>query len=281
MELKENKERVPSPLPGVPVARFYHLTTILMSRFKDQTVLVTGAASGIGRATALAFAREEAFVVVSDKDEKEGHETVSSIKSQGGNASFALCDVSRPDQQAVLIHHIIGLRGRLDIAVNNAGIGGSLARTADIPEEEYHELVQINLGGVFFGMQHQIRQMLTQQGGCIVNVASVAGLRALPNSAMYTATKHAVVGLTKTAALEYARKNIRINAICPVFTRSPMVDKLFAQAPDYEQKLVKNIPLGRYGEPQDSAGAILWLCDPGSSFVTGLILPIDGGMMAG
>ena len=252
-----------------------------MARFTDQVVLITGAGSGIGRATAVAFAREGAHIVVSDLNETSGQKTVALIESKAGQASFIPCDVAVPEQIANLVHHTLKQYGRLDIAVNNAGIAGNLTKTAEVPAEEYHKIVAINLDGVFFGMQHQIRQMLTQEsGGRIVNVASVAGLRALPNSPVYTATKHAVVGLTKAAAMEYARKNIRINAICPVFTRSGMVDQLFAQAPDYEQRLVKNIPLGRYGEPEDIAQAILWLCDPANSFVTGMALPLDGGMMA-
>ena len=252
-----------------------------MIRFTDQVVLITGAGSGIGRAAAVAFAREGAQVVVSDIHEASGRQTVALIESEAGQALFILCDVADPEQIANLVHQTLQQHGRLDIAINNAGIAGNLAKTAEVPAEEYHKILAINLDGVFFGMQHQIRQMLTQEnGGRIVNVASVAGLRALPNSPVYTATKYAVVGLTKAAAMEYARKNIRINAICPVFTRSGMVDQLFAQAPDYEQKLVKNIPLGRYGEPEDIAQAILWLCDPANSFVTGLALPLDGGMMA-
>ncbi len=252
-----------------------------MARFTDQVVLITGAGSGIGRVAALFFAREGAQVIVSDINETSGQETVSLVEAESGRALFIQCDVADSEQIANLMRQTSQHHGRLDIAVNNAGISGNLAKTAEVPAEEYRKILAINLDGVFFGMQHQIRQMLTQEsGGRIVNVASVAGLRALPNSAVYTATKHAVVGLTKAAAMEYARKNIRINAICPVFTRSAMMDQLFALAPDYEPKLLKNIPLGRYGEPEDIAQAILWLCDPANSFVTGLALPLDGGMMA-
>jgi NAD(P)-dependent dehydrogenase (short-subunit alcohol dehydrogenase family) len=252
-----------------------------MNRFSGHIVLITGSGSGIGRETALSFAREKAVVVISDISEPGGNETVSLIEAGGGIATFIACDVADPAQITELIQRTVARYGRLDIAINNAGIAGNLAKTADVPADEYHHIVSVNLGGVFFGMQQQIRQMLAQKGGCIVNVASIAGLRAMPNSPVYTATKHAVVGLTKAAAVEYARRNIRINAVCPVFTRSAMVDQLFALAPDYEQKLLKNIPLGRYGEPRDIAQAILWLCDPANSFVTGLALPLDGGMMAG
>ena len=252
-----------------------------MPRFTDQVILITGAGSGIGRGAALAFAREGAFVVVSDISEESGQETVSLIENEGGRAVFIPCDVSNSDQIADLVRKTVEQFGRLDVAINNAGIGGNIAKLAEVPAAEYERVMAVNLGGVFFGMQHQLRQMLTQtSGGRIVNVASVAGLRAMPGNSVYTAAKHAVVGLTKATAMEYARHNIRINAVCPAFTHSAMVDKLFALAPDYEQKLLKNIPLGRYGEPEDIAQAILWLCDPANSFVTGLALPLDGGMMA-
>jgi len=252
-----------------------------MQRFTDQVILITGAGSGIGRGAASAFAREGAVVVVSDIDQASGQETVSLIESDGGRANFISCDVANPHQIAELTRNIVEQFGQLDVAINNAGIGGNIAKLAEVPAAEYEQLMNVNVGGVFFGMQHQLRQMLTQtSGGRIVNVASVAGLRAMPGNSVYTATKHAVVGLTKAAAMEYARHKIRINAVCPAFTHSAMVDKLFALAPDYEQKLLKNIPLGRYGEPEDIAQAILWLCDPANSFVTGLALPLDGGMMA-
>jgi NAD(P)-dependent dehydrogenase (short-subunit alcohol dehydrogenase family) len=251
-----------------------------MTRFQNEVVLVTGAASGIGRATAQAFAAEGASVVVADLAADGGHETVALIREQGGEATFIACDVAQPQQLEQLVTQTAQLYGRLDVAVNNAGVGGELARTADVPADEYHRVMNINLGGVFFGMQYQIRQMLRQGGGRIVNVASLAGLRGLPNNAVYTASKHAVVGLTKASAVEYAKKNIRINAVCPVFTRSPLFDQLFERDPSYEEKLKRNIPMGRYGQPTDVAQAIQWLCDPHNTFVTGLSLPIDGGMMA-
>lgn len=246
-------------------------------KFKDKNILITGSGSGLGRAAALAFANEGATIIVSDFNEISGQETVEMI---GKNAFFIACDVSVAEQVENLFHQIIEKIGRLDIAINNAGVGGTMGRMADMPLKEYHKVINVNLNGVFYCMQHELNIMTKQGHGCIVNVASVAGLRALPNSAAYSASKHAVVGLTKTAALEYARKNIRINAICPVFTHSAMVQSMFDAAPELEQKLVKTIPMGRYGQPSDVAQGILWLCSDENNFLTGHALPIDGGSAA-
>ena len=249
-------------------------------KFKDQVSIVTGASSGIGRATAVAFGREGAKVVVSDVNEAGGHQTVQLIEAAGGTAFFIACDVADNEQVEYLIHTTVDVFGRIDNAINNAGVGGPLGKMTDVTWQDYQHVMNVNLGGVFLCMQHQIRQMLEQGGGKIVNVSSVAGLRGLPNSAVYSASKHAVVGLTKSAAVEYVRKNIRINAVCPVFTRSGMVDSLFEIDPTYEEKLKRNIPMGRYGQPEDISQAILWLCADENSFLTGHALPMDGGMMA-
>ncbi len=243
-------------------------------KFNNKIVLITGAGSGIGRGTALAFAREGATVVVSDINEAGGHETVEMI---GETAFFIKADVSDPEQVENLIRQIVLKYNRLDVAINNAGVGGVMGKMHEMPLHHYKKVMNINLDGVFYCLQHELRQMLAQGSGCIVNVASVAGLRPLPNSAAYSASKHAVVGLTKTAALEYARKNIRINAVCPVFTHSAMVQGMFDVAPELEQKLLKAIPMGRYGQPEDVAQAILWLCSDENNFLTGHALPIDGG----
>ena len=245
-------------------------------KFKDKTVLITGAGSGLGRAAAIAFADEGASVIVSDINIKNGQETVDMIP----NATFIACDVSDYEQVEAMFTQIKDKIGRLDIAINNAGVGGTMGRMAEMKVEDYLKVINVNINGVFYCLQQELRLMMAQGQGCIVNVASVAGLRALPNSAAYSASKHAVVGLTKCAALEYARKNIRINAICPVFTHSAMVQTMFDTNPELEQKLVKTIPMGRYGQPTDVAQGILWLCSDENNFLTGHALPIDGGSAA-
>ncbi|HAI75490.1 MAG TPA: short-chain dehydrogenase [Microscillaceae bacterium] len=248
--------------------------------FKDQVALITGAASGIGRATALHLAKEEVKIVVSDLNEQGGLETVQMVKEAGSDAVFIAADVA--DEKSVqqlfsgALHHF----GKIDIGINNAGIGGAWAPTAQYNKAEFDKVIAINQTGVFLCMQAEINQMLKQGRGAIVNVSSIAGLRGLPNSVAYTASKHAVIGMTKTSALEYAKSNIRINAVCPVFTRTPMVESMFQIDPAYEEKLVKNIPMRRYGNTDDIAQAIVWLCSPLNSFFTGQALALDGGMTA-
>jgi len=171
--------------------------------------------------------------------------------------------------------------GRIDLGINNAGVGSQWTRAAEMPLEDWKRVIDINLNGVFYCLHFELKQMLQQGSGAIVNVSSVAGLKGLANSSAYSASKHGVVGLTKAAALEYARMNIRINAVCPVFTLTPMVDALFEVDPSFEERLKRNIPMRRYGLPADIASAILWLCSDSAGFVTGHALPVDGGIMAG
>ena len=180
-----------------------------------------------------------------------------------------------------MVEHCLSEFERLDIAINNAGITGNWQKTHEYSSQSWDQVIAVNQSGVFYGMKHQVAHMLQQGGGSIVNVSSLAGIRALTHSLAYVASKHAVLGMTKVAALEYARKNIRINAICPVFTRSPLFDQMFDINPAFEEKLKKRIPMGRYGQPEDIAAGILWLCAPQAGFVTGVCLPVDGGMMAG
>ena len=252
-----------------------------MKRFQEKTALITGAASGIGRVTALELARQGAQVIVSDVNVAGGEETVGLITAENGKAAFIRADVSQKEDVTQLIKKSINHFGKIDIAINNAGIGGAFAPTSQYPDEEWDQIIAVNQTGVFYCMREELKHMATRRQGAIVNVSSIAGLRALPNASAYVASKHAVIGLTKTAALEFARANIRINAVCPVFTRSPLFDKMFDIDPSYEEKLKRNIPLRRYGQPEDIANAILWLCDGATAFVTGLALPVDGGMMAG
>ncbi|UFH55224.1 SDR family NAD(P)-dependent oxidoreductase [Spirosoma sp. KNUC1025] len=253
-----------------------------MADFTNQIVFITGAGSGIGRTTALAFARAGATVVVAEINEAAGQDTVRQIQLTGNKSLFIACDVSSADQIHTAIQMVVDRYGRLDVGINNAGIGGKYARLTEQTQSDFEQLMAINVGGVFYGMQAQIRQMLTQkEGGKIVNVSSIAGVRGMPMGAPYSASKHAVLGLTKTAALEYVRRHIRINAVCPVYTHSAMVDELFREVPDMEEKMRRRIPIGRLGEPEEIAQAILWLCSEENTFVTGQAIQLDGGMTAG
>ena len=253
-----------------------------MSDFTNQIAFITGAGSGIGRATALAFAKGGAAVVVAEINVLTGQETVGQIQQSGGKAIFIACDVASPDQINAAVQQTIDTYGRLDIGINNAGIGGKYGRLTEQTQADFEQMMAVNIGSVFYGMQAQIRQMLTQhEGGKIVNVSSIAGVRGMPMGAPYSASKHAVIGLTKTAALEYVRRHIRINAICPVYTHSAMVDELLQEVPDMEEKMRRRIPIGRLGEPEEIAQAILWLCSDENAFFTGQVLQLDGGMTAG
>ena len=250
--------------------------------FKDKVVLITGAASGIGKAAAIAFAAQGANVIVSDYNAKGGKSTVKSIEKEGGQASFIACDVGDANQVQQLMNQIRNDFGHIDIAINNAGIPGASARTHEYPLDNWDKVMRINASGVFYGMKAQLPIMLEQGGGVIINTASIAGLKGLPNSLAYTASKHAVVGITKTAAMEYGKKNIRINALCPVFTLTPLfnpevIEKVAAGIPD---KLKAGIPLKRFANVQEQVDAMLWLASDKASFVTGLALPIDGGLTA-
>ncbi len=248
--------------------------------YTDKVVLITGAASGIGRGAALAYAEKGAKVVVADLDREGADTTVSAIREAGGEAFAILANVAKYDEVRQLIQSTVEQYGRLDIAINNAGIGGPMNRTAATDLADWDRVIAVNQSGVFYCMKEELSLMEQQGSGCIVNVSSIAGLRSIPGQIAYAASKHAVVGMTKTAAVEYARLGIRINSICPVFTHTPLVDKLFASQEGIDKKLLRTIPMRRFGEVDDIVNAILWLTDPGSSFVTGLNLPIDGGQSA-
>lgn len=250
--------------------------------YQDKIVLITGAGSGIGAAAAIAFAEQGAQVIVSDRNESGGRVTVEKIINTNGKAEFIACDVSNYEAVVGLVEQIKAKYNRLDIAINNAGIPGTTARTHDYPVNDFEHVLKVNTSGVFYGMKAQIPLMLAQGHGVIINTASIAGLKGLPNAVAYSASKHAVVGMTKTAAMEYGKKNIRINALCPVFTVTPLFDpvaieKVAAGIPD---KLKANVPMKRFAEVQEQVDALLWLASNKASFVTGLALPVDGGLTA-
>jgi NAD(P)-dependent dehydrogenase (short-subunit alcohol dehydrogenase family) len=242
--------------------------------------LVTGGGSGIGRATALTFAREGAKVVVADVVVDGGEETVRLIKAAGGEAVFVKADMAKAAEVEALVQKAVATYGRLDCAHNNAGIEGATARTADYREEDWDRVISINLTGVWFCMKYEIAQMLKQGGGAIVNTASDAGLLGVPQMPAYVASKHGVVGLTKTAALEYAKSGIRVNAVCPGVIKTPMVDRITGQRAGRAERMAAAEPVGRMGKPEEIAEAAVWLCSDAASFVTGLPMPVDGGIMA-
>jgi NAD(P)-dependent dehydrogenase (short-subunit alcohol dehydrogenase family) len=245
---------------------------------KDKVTLVTGASSGIGRAIALAYARAGAKVVVSDVNAQGGEETVALIRKAGGNALFVAADVSRPADCEALVQRTVQQYGRLDIACNNAGIGGDLAPTADYPLEGWERVIGINLSGVFYCMKYQIPQMLKAGGGAIVNMASTAGLEGVGGLAGYVSAKHGVIGLTKTAALDYADRNLRVNALAP----GPILtDNLERAGEDAQRLAALAMPMRRIGRPEEVAAAVVWLCSDQAAFITGATLPIDGGKLAG
>ena len=253
--------------------------------FQNRVVLVTGGASGIGRATAEAFASNGARLAIGDLDRVNGEQVVASInRNYCGSgepvATFHTTDVTRLEDVNTLLAGAVNSFGRIDIAVNSAGISGPRLRTADYPLEEWHHVMDININGVFYSMKAEIDQMLNQGGGIIVNLASVAGLVGFPSHAAYSASKHAVVGLTKTAAMEYIRKGIRINALCPGFIDTPMVQNEWQRDPQYSQLLIQGVPARRLGTVEEVASAILYLCSDSASFFTGVAMAMDGGATA-
>jgi NAD(P)-dependent dehydrogenase (short-subunit alcohol dehydrogenase family) len=248
-----------------------------MNTFKNQAVIITGAGSGIGEATALLFAREGASVIVSDRNKIGGENTVQQIKNAGGEASFVPTDVSDRKQVEALVNTCVDHYGRLDIMVNNAGIGGDLAFFDRITDEDWQQIIAINQTGVFYCMRAALKVMKTQQKGNIVNVASVAGIGSAPRMGAYAASKHAVVGMTVTAAVEYAKYNIRINAVCPSVIKTPMGDSYTHTDPSITEIAKRAIPMRRFGEAIEVANTISWLCSEGASFITGQAIRVDGG----
>jgi len=247
--------------------------------FLEKVVLVTGGGSGIGKASAIAFAAQGADVIIADIDEKGGGEVVEEIKSKEGNAVFIKTDVSNYDQVKHLMDESINIFGQIDIALNNAGIGGNgTHKTAQTELDDWDKVIAVNQSSVFYCMKEELKHMMERKSGVIINTASIAGLKGLANALPYVASKHAVVGMTKTASMEYAKYGIRINALCPVFTPTNLF-KPELLGP-FEEKFRNRIPMKRFADVSEMSDAMLWLASDKAGFVTGLSLQIDGGMCA-
>lgn len=244
--------------------------------------LVTGAGSGIGRASALGLARHGAQVIVSDIDEASGNETVAMITEAGGQAEFVKCDVSDEADVKALVDATVSTFGKLDFAFNNAGMNGVFTPLGDMDSEVWDRVMKVNLYSTFYCLKHEINAMLKTGGGAIVSTASGAGLIGVANNAPYTASKFGVLGMTRSAAMDYGRQGIRINALAPGSTTSPMMENAFEQnGPEFRESVLSAIPMHVLAEPEDQADAVVWLCSDQSRMVTGIALPVDGGWLAG
>ena len=252
------------------------------TRFDDRTALVTGGGSGIGREAALLFAERGARVVVADIVSAGAEVTTATIRERGGDAVSVRADVTRADEVAAMVETAVATFGGLHCAVNSAGTATFVrTRTHEFEEEEWRRVIDVNLTGVWLSMKHEIARMIEGGGGgAIVNLSSIYGLVAAAGTAAYTASKHAVAGLTKTAALDYAKQNIRVNALSPGYTRTAMVEGVISHKPEIEDWFVERTPLGRMGTPREIAEAGVWLCSDAAAFVSGVILPVDGGVVA-
>lgn len=245
---------------------------------ENKVIVVTGAGSGIGAASAVLMASLGAKIIASDINMKSAEEVVGDIKKSGGKATAYQVDVTRFEEVETLLKNVVKDHGKIDIMVNNAGIGGkNQSKTAEHTLDDWHNVIAVNQTGVFYCMKVALKQMMGQGYGNIVNIASLAGLKPSGNNLSYSASKFAVVGMTKSAALEYGSKNIRINAVCPGYTHSSLLDQLLASRPDMEQKLKQLIPMGRFGEATEVAETVAWLASDSSKYITGQTITIDGG----
>ena len=252
----------------------------MAGQLEGKVSLITGGGSGIGKASALAFAREGSKVVVADVNVDGGEQTVRLIQDTGGEATFVRADVSISSDVSDMVSHAVQTYNRLDCAFNNAGVSGGPGRVHEYTEENWSRVLNINLTGVWLCMKYEIIQMLNQGGGAIVNTASVMGLVGGSRSPAYGATKHGVVGLTKTAAVDYAQEAIRVNAVCPGYIRTPMIEQGVLLDPGGEERVVSRHPMHRLGTPEEVAEAVVWLCSDAASFVTGHAMTVDGGYVA-
>lgn len=249
-----------------------------MERFKDKVVLITGGASGIGKATAEAFLKEGAIVIATDVNENKGKQLLEDYRSLG-TIKYMNLDVTKPQEHRKVVEDVVNEFGKLDIAFNNAGIGGTMKKIHEYPVEEWEKVISVNLLGVFYGMKYQIEQMKKQiDGGVIINNSSILGKVGFENVSAYVAAKHGVIGLTKSAAIEYSSEGIRINAVNPAFIKTPMIDENLDE--EMQKALVNMHPVKRLGKPEEVAKSVLFLASDESSFITGTGLMVDGGYTA-
>jgi NAD(P)-dependent dehydrogenase (short-subunit alcohol dehydrogenase family) len=253
------------------------MTVSKVEPYAGKVAFVTGAANGIGRAAALAFAREGASVVVADVSESSNQETASIIEKLGGRALAVRCDVSRAEDVKAALDQAIEVFGRIDFAFNNAGVEQAIAAMADLNDEEWDRIIRINLRSVFLCMKYEIPLMLKNGGGAIVNTSSGAGVKGFKGQAAYAAAKHGVIGLTKSAALDYAQLKIRINAVCPGIIDTPMMHRFTGGTREGEERVIAQEPVARMGTPEEIAASVVWLCSDAAAFVVGHAMVIDGG----